>query len=146
MNTSETQPSNSISEPCSLSGCESRARRILVVDDDEGFRRMLMAALNRLEFTAIPANNGNEGLRALADGEIDLVLLDIMMPEKDGLETLREINRSVMSEVPVIAISSGGLTQYRDGLRMARALGAKAVLEKPFSIDDLHARIREILS
>lgn len=107
-------------------------KRILVVEDDGAIRRSLETALNSSGFLVAGAANGREALAAYDPGKFDAVVLDIIMPEMDGLETLRALRR-ISPVVKVLAISGGGQISADDHLAVARKLGAGAILEKPFT-------------
>ena len=80
----------------------------------------------------VEAGNGNEGLRALESQAFDLVVTDIIMPEKEGIETIRAI-RHRSPEIGIVAISGGGRTSTLDFLGAAKKLGADQALHKPFT-------------
>ena len=108
-------------------------RRILLVDDDPDVRRSIGATLAAAGYEVITAEDGDEAVRRWRDLDGgDLVLLDLFMPEKDGLETIVEL-RSHTPGVPIIAMSGGGSTGRVDILQDAKMLGALETLEKPFT-------------
>src|SRR6185295_3799520 len=98
--------------------------RILLIDDDDSVRTMLRRTLAHFGHTVIEARNGKEGLELFHSSEVDLIVTDIVMPEKEGLEVLMEL-RKKQTAVKVIAISGG------DYLHMAKLMGAAKVLAKP---------------
>lgn len=120
---------------------------ILIVDDNEGHTRACSLILQRAGYKVVTAHNGAAGLRSLAaHPDVHLVLLDVFMPEKDGFDFLMALRNSGRS-VPVIAMSGGGLvTPPDEALTHSRLLGAKAVLEKPFSEADLLRAVSDALS
>ena len=118
--------------------------RILLIEDDDAVRLVLHRALARFGHTVIEARNGNEGLQLFPTAKADLLITDLMMPEKGGLEVLAEL-REKYPPVKTIAISGGLLHDARDGLEVAKSLGAAAVLAKPFSCDVLMAAVNEVL-
>jgi DNA-binding NtrC family response regulator len=103
---------------------------ILIIDDDAAVSRTLSLILTRAGYQVSTVNNGRKGLEMLSDGEFDLVLTDIIMPELDGIEAIRQI-RSDHPGLRIIAMSGGGQIDKADFLHMAEALGADRVLEKP---------------
>ncbi len=105
---------------------------ILVIDDEEMVRATLRLALEDAGHRVLEAGNGEEGLRLLEANSIDLTITDIIMPEKEGIETIIEIRRR-RPEAKIIAISGGGRSQSIDFLRIAERLGAVHSLAKPFS-------------
>jgi two-component system response regulator ChvI len=114
-------------------------RRVLIVDDDQALAAVLAAALGDEGFTVTTARNGLEGLRQLEAAGADLVILDILMPEMDGLEVCRRIRRR--SSIPIVLLSSRGEEVDRvTGLET----GADDYVTKPFSTRELVARIRAV--
>lgn len=118
--------------------------RILVMDDDEVLRSALRAALEGAGYEVVEAADGAAGLQLYRDGGADLVLVDIFMPERDGLEVIRAL-RGEGSRPKIIAISGGGQTGQLDALDAAAALGASRTLRKPFEPQGLLSAIRELL-
>jgi DNA-binding response OmpR family regulator len=113
--------------------------RILLIDDDTTLTAILAAALGDEGWSVSTARNGVEGLRRFDSDGADLLVLDILMPEMDGLEVCRRIRRK--SAVPIILLSSRGEEVDRvNGLET----GADDYLTKPFSTRELVARIRAI--
>lgn len=119
--------------------------RILLIDDDDTVRTVLRLTLVHFSHTVIEARNGKEGLRLFPHANVDLVITDIVMPEKEGFEVLIEL-RSRHPTMRVIAISGGGHGGAVDYLRVAKLLGAAKVLAKPFSSDALMAAVDELLA
>jgi DNA-binding response OmpR family regulator len=119
--------------------------RILLIDDDDSVRTMLRQTLTHFGHTVIEARDGQEGLKLFQHARADLVITDIVMPEKEGLEVLMEL-RQEQPPVKIIAMSGGGRGMAADYLRMARGMGAARVLAKPFSHEVLMAAVNELLS
>lgn len=117
---------------------------ILVIDDSELLRKYLREALSALHHEVFEAENGSVGLAVLEQRPVDLVLCDLFMPEKEGLETIREIQQR-FKEIPVIAMS-GGAPNLTDFLPLAKRLGAIATLQKPIDTPQLQNLIATILS
>jgi len=114
-------------------------RRVLVVDDDRGLSTVLAAALGDEGFAVTVADNGLVGLRCFEADGADLIILDVLMPEMDGLEVCRRIRRK--SKVPIVLLSSRGDEVDRvTGLET----GADDYVTKPFSTRELVARIRAL--
>ena len=112
---------------------------ILLVDDEERIINFLKTKLKLLSHEVILASNGVEALEQIQGQEPDLVVLDVMMPKKDGFETLKELR--TFSQVPVIMLSARGDDSDRiKGL----GLGADDYIAKPFNPDELVARIEAI--
>jgi DNA-binding response OmpR family regulator len=118
--------------------------RILLIDDDDSVRDMLRQTLIHFGHTVIEARNGKEGLEVFPHANADLLITDIVMPEKEGLEVLMEL-RKMHTSVKIIAISGGGRGGAMDYLRTAKLMGAGKVLAKPFSNEALIAAINELL-
>jgi DNA-binding NtrC family response regulator len=118
--------------------------RILVIDDEPGIRAVLQAVLTRGGHTVLSANDGAIGLAAFIADRPDLVITDIIMPEKEGIETIRAI-RKLDPLVPIIAISGGGRTANADYLPLAAKFGATATLPKPFGAAAVLDLVKEIL-
>lgn len=118
--------------------------RILVVDDDENTRRSLQILLTRAGYDVALARNGQEAVSLWRDLGGDLVLLDLFMPEKDGIETILEL-RAHTPDVRIIAMSGGG-EQMRTGmLGDAKLLGAMLTVKKPFSQGEILAMVERAL-
>jgi len=118
--------------------------KILLVDDDPLVRAALADVLNESGYEVAEAWNANEGLDALGRGHFDLVVLDILMPLREGLETLREI-RKKWATLPVLAISGGDRTGWCNFLRMAEEFGADDTMAKPFGANDLLDHVTRLL-
>ncbi|MBM4153643.1 MAG: response regulator [Lentisphaerae bacterium] len=119
-------------------------KRILVIDDDDSIRLFIRRVLERQRCEVLEARNGDEGIRMYRENLPDLVLLDLYMPEKDGLETLRELRK----ETPpprVVTMSGGGPKYDVTILQSARFLGSHSALVKPFSIGELLELVRGML-
>ena len=118
--------------------------RILLIDDDAALRGILRETLNYFGHTVFEACDGKQGLELFEQAKPHLVITDIVMPEKEGLEVLMELRRKP-SPVKILAISGGGSTGKVEYLQMAKLMGAAAVLAKPFSIDALMAAVDALL-
>ena len=114
--------------------------RMLIVDDEAPIRRALRMAMEAHDFEVAVAVDGDEALVNIATWAPDVVLLDLAMPGRDGLDVLRETR--TWSQVPIIVLSARG--QERDKV-LALDLGADDYLTKPFGIDELLARVRAVL-
>jgi DNA-binding response OmpR family regulator len=119
----------------------SRVRKVLVIDDDPAARMTVRAILEDEGYSVTCAEDGRRGLEAFRKLRPDLVVTDIVMPEKEGIETILEL-RSIWPKGPIIAISGGGRTGNIDYLRLAQGMGANAVLMKPFDPAELLTCIR----
>jgi DNA-binding response OmpR family regulator len=115
--------------------------RILTVEDDAAIRRGIVDALTFAGYEVIQAAEGNEGARAAVSREFDLLLLDMVLPGKSGLEILREV-RNARPTLPVIILSARG--EERDRVAGLKG-GADDYVVKPFSVDELLARVEAVL-
>ena len=119
---------------------------ILLIEDDLHVRDMMEMMLGSFGHDVRVAIDGVEGVKLFAEQPSRLVVTDLLMPRKEGLETIREI-KGLCGEVLILAISGGGLTLSPDGiLEVASRLGADGVLAKPFSADQLRSALDELLA
>jgi len=119
--------------------------RILLVDDDELLSGALHQVLVRAGYDVDDASNGKVAVREYRRQRCDVVIMDIVMPDEEGLGTIRELRR-VDPNVKIIAISGGGLGKAGDYLGIAQMLGAMRTLAKPFLPEALLAMIAEVLA
>ncbi|MEE4365117.1 MAG: response regulator [Desulfotignum sp.] len=120
-------------------------KKILVIDDEPSIRVLLQKMLEREGHTAITASDGDEGMQLFEQTRFDLVITDIIMPGKEGIEIIMEITKKY-PDIPVIAISGGGFNAPRSYLNIALAAGAAAVLEKPVEKDILLSHVQKMLA
>lgn len=116
---------------------------VLVVDDDPGIRKLIVAFLRRRGYAPIEARNGREALAEMRQGDASIVLLDLMMPEVSGWEVLEERAKDpALRSIPVVVVSANF------GPEAARALdkGICALLPKPFDLDALAAVVKTCLA
>jgi DNA-binding response OmpR family regulator len=113
---------------------------ILVIDDEQMLRRTLRALLERAGHTVVEAEDGNQGLAQFDVQTPDLVLTDIIMPNREGVETIGEI-RQRAPDTPIIAMSGGGSRGGDLFLTLAKRLGASATLTKPIRQAELIAAV-----
>ncbi|MDH5572017.1 MAG: response regulator [Gammaproteobacteria bacterium] len=119
---------------------------ILIVDDEAPVRKMLRSMLNADNVELLEATNGNEALKVINESDIDLLITDIVMPEKHGIDLIMEIKKS-SAKLPVIAISGGGgITGRFDYLEIAKVIGAENILKKPFTADTLRGLVNEYIA
>lgn len=118
---------------------------ILVVEDDIRVSNLFQNSLTRAGHSVVLVPNGNDALRAFAQQPFDLIITDIFMPEKDGLEVIRELKRK-HSAIKIVAISGGGGRMRAPiYLETARKLGADETLDKPFELKQLIATVNKLL-
>ena len=118
---------------------------ILIVEDEKDLREMLKISLTRRKFTVYEAENGKEAIIHFKPSITDLVITDLIMPDEDGLKVIIKL-RELKPSLKIIAISGGGKAGPGSYLNLAKALGADAIYSKPFSINELIAKIEELLS
>jgi CheY-like chemotaxis protein len=118
--------------------------RILLIDDDAALRTVLREILVHFGHTVIEARNGTDGLALFQQAPADLLITDIVMPEKEGIEVLMAL-RSKRPPVKIIAISGAGPDSGAGYLQTAKLMGVAKVLAKPFSADALMAAINDLL-
>ena len=107
---------------------------ILLIDDDDQLRRLFHSALEDAGYRVLSAAGGKEGMRLLHDQVVDVIVVDIFMPDMDGLELIQLLRKSRCAS-KIIAISGrSGATDYLD---IAKHLGAHDTLMKPFSLQEL---------
>jgi len=123
----------------------SVAPLILVIDDEEPVRTVLRQMLEKEGYEVEEAPDGAVGLSLLQDHPIDLVITDLFMPEKEGIETMREVQKS-FPQVKIIAMSGGGRMGKLDFLPMAESFGAQRTLAKPFERKELLETVRAVLA
>jgi CheY-like chemotaxis protein len=117
--------------------------RVLIIDDEVLFRQMLCQFLTQSGYEVIEAADGAEGLKLFFEMPVDLVILDVIMPGKEGIETLVEI-KCQFPNAKIIIISGGGWYGTEIDFDMARKLGA-VTLEKPFELQKLSQVVDNIL-
>lgn len=118
--------------------------RILIIDDDEGLRRVLGQILVRAGYLVTAAVDGGEGLKSFRNEPVDLVVCDLIMPDKEGLETISAL-RKEFPAVKIIAISGGARVTGYDFLPAASGLGANVALAKPFTREHILETVEQLL-
>lgn len=117
---------------------------ILIIDDDFKILQVFREILEREGYDVLAASDGREGMRLCRNRHVDLVITDIIMPEKEGLETIIELRRD-LPHVKIIAMSGGGQIGAEQYLPLAEKLGAQHTLDKPFTAVELLEAISEVL-
>jgi len=118
--------------------------RILIVDDDAQVRATLQVMLERAGYETDEASDGKQAMRRQREEPADLIIMDLIMPEKDGLETIMEILKDTPA-AKIIAISGGGRQLPGNLLLTAQLLGAAEVFSKPINRVELLDAISELL-
>jgi two-component system, chemotaxis family, chemotaxis protein CheY len=119
--------------------------RILIIDDEREILDLLWEVLREAGHDCFCAENGLIGFRALEQSQFDLVVMDLVMPEAEGIETIVKIRRTG-SHIPILAISGAFLAVPGDLLDMAADLGADRILAKPFQIEEFKRVVEELLA
>ena len=118
-------------------------RTILVVDDFDDTRLLLRTWLQKRGFRVVEAENGNRAVAAAERIRPDLIIMDVEMPELDGLAATRKIRElKNLASVPIVAVSAYGADQYRDH---ALAAGCNEYVSTPFEPDELERLIRSLI-
>ena len=117
---------------------------ILVIDDDEQMRVLLQQAMQWAGFEVVAAENGRQGQQLFEEQPADLIITDLIMPEQEGLETIRILKQGYPT-VKIIAISGGGRIGPEAYLPAAMDLGADRIFAKPVDVKELIAAVQELL-
>ena len=118
--------------------------RILVIDDEEQVRKTLHLILEQAGYEVIEAPDGSVGIELYRKNPTDLIITDLLMPDKEGLETIMEIRRDFPG-AKIIAISGGGREGGLNFLSVAQKMGAAATLAKPFERKQLLDAVTKVL-
>ncbi|MGD8963042.1 MAG: response regulator [Desulfobacterales bacterium] len=118
--------------------------RILIIDDESQIRSMLRLMLERVGYEVIEAADGMEGISQYRDNPADLIITDLIMPNKDGIGMIIELKKE-FPKVKIIAMSGGGVNRPEGYLDGAKKLGATRTLTKPIDRDEMLSAVRETL-
>ncbi|MBC8319641.1 MAG: response regulator [Bacteroidetes bacterium] len=118
--------------------------KILVVDDEKNIRDVFKRALENAGHEVMVAENGVIGQQLYMRNNIDIIILDIIMPDQEGIETIIKL-KAVDSNVKIIAVSGGGMGNAKNYLYNALKLGARAVFEKPVNFEELIKKVNFLL-
>lgn len=117
---------------------------VLIADDEALVRGVFRRAIEHAGYRVHEAPNGNEAVRLCRTEPIDVVLLDIFMPDKEGFETIREL-RETVPDVKIVAVSGGGRYGFVDVLEAAKMFGARYAFAKPVPLGKLLEALRELM-
>jgi len=119
---------------------------ILVIDDDEDVRSCIRNILEHSGYSVLEAENGRVGIDIFRHNPVVLVIVDLFMPEKEGIETIIEL-RKEFADLKILAIS-GGIPGYGPDhfLHIAQKLGADGTLDKPFNMQQLLGKVENLLT
>jgi len=120
-------------------------QNILVIDDDKLMCLALAKILISAGYNVVQASDGEEGLKLYRTQDFDLVITDLIMPDKEGIQIIREL-RKENSRIRIIAMSAGGRGGATDYLKWARLMGAKQCLSKPIKREDLLDAVQAVLA
>lgn len=118
---------------------------ILIIDDDESVNQMLQSVLKGSGYDVVGVTDSQQGIEIFRKNPPILLILDILMPGKDGLETIIEL-RKENSDAKIIAISGGGRLNAFDYLETAKVMGATTTFRKPFDMDELLNTIKSLIA
>ena len=120
-------------------------KRVLIIDDDPLILSSLRDGFKSAGYEVLEASDGNRGIQLYREQPPSLVITDILMPEKDGLEIIRELRRQ-SPDVKIIAMSGGGPRQGLDFLPEAKLFGADRTIDKPFRFHEILTLAQEVLA
>jgi CheY-like chemotaxis protein len=118
--------------------------RVLVIDDESQIRSMLRLMLERAGYEVEEAPDGMEGIRIYRENPVDLVISDLIMPNKDGIGMMIELKKE-FPDIKIIAMSGGGLNKPDGYLEGAKKLGANWTLTKPIDREELLRAVKSTL-
>jgi DNA-binding response OmpR family regulator len=118
---------------------------ILVVEDDEQVRNLFKRTFEAAGYDVVEASNGDEGIQRYREHLADLIVTDVVMPGKEGIQMIVEL-RSEFPDVKIIAVSGGGIVSSPSYLVVAKNLGANRTLAKPVALEVLLATVSEVLA
>ncbi|MFC2113329.1 response regulator [Bacteroidota bacterium] len=119
-------------------------RKILIIDDEPYILLMLKKMLERVGYEVDLASNGREGMDLFEKASADLVITDIIMPDKEGLELILEMKKQ-RPTLKIIAMSGGGRISPESYLECAKHFGAEKVFQKPFRQKELVSAVKELM-
>ncbi len=118
--------------------------RILIIDDEPQIRSMLKLMLEREDYEVVEAPDGVEGIKVYRQNPADLIITDLIMPNKDGIGMIIDLKKE-FPNVNIIAMSGGGLNKPDGYLKGAKKLGAACTLTKPIDREEMLRAVKDIL-
>ncbi len=118
--------------------------RILVIDDEELARFTMREILESAGHEVTEANDGEQGVQRYRADPTDIIVTDIIMPKKEGVQVVIELKQD-FPDLLIIAVSGGGRTKNLDFLKLAKDFGADKILAKPFTETEMNTAVRELL-
>jgi len=120
--------------------------RILVIDDDDQMLEILRKMLSRAGYEVLMASNGKTGVELYRKEQPDVVITDVIMPEKEGAEVIFELQKE-FPDIKIIAMSGGGEVKAEDYLKSITSLSnVKHTFEKPFTMDEMLQAVKELVN
>ncbi|MBC2705829.1 response regulator [Desulfobacula sp.] len=120
-------------------------KQILIIDDEASIRKMLKKLFEKNGYAVIDAQDGSQGVKLFKEHEPDLIITDLIMPEKEGLETISEIKK-INPDTKIIAMSGGGVVEPEMYLDLAKNFGAQYSFNKPIDNEALLAAVKHLMS
>jgi len=118
--------------------------KVLLIDDNDVFRKAISDTLEILNYEVTPLTDGRKVVQYLETSRYDIIITDIIMPDKDGFETINDIRR-FDDNIPIIAVTGDGAYEQNQNLMIAEKLGATDTIMKPFETSALVEKINQIL-
>ncbi|MBW2195074.1 MAG: response regulator [Deltaproteobacteria bacterium] len=119
-------------------------KKVVVIDDNAEIRHVIELKLRTQGYKVITAANGKEGLNLIKSKQPDVVITDIIMPEKEGIEVITEVRRD-FPNVKIIAMSGGGLIGPHEYLSWTKMMGVQRTFTKPFAINEILEAVNELV-
>ncbi|OEU44916.1 MAG: hypothetical protein BBJ60_11980 [Desulfobacterales bacterium S7086C20] len=119
-------------------------KKVVVIDDNAEIRHVIELKLRTHGYKVITAANGKEGLNLIKSKQPDVVITDIVMPEKEGIEVITEVRRD-FPNVKIIAMSGGGLIGPHEYLSWTKMMGVQRTFTKPFAINEILEAVNELV-
>ena len=123
---------------------ETKMNTILIIDDNSDFRETLRDILKKKGYRILEASDGSDGIRIFRENTVDLIITDIIMPGKEGIETIIEL-RNEFPDIKIIAVSGGGRNTPDAYLPLAKDFGVKYTFPKPLEINKLLEAVDHLL-
>jgi len=117
---------------------------IVIADDDKNLRSMLKQIFEVENYTVLEADNGEKAIEYVNKNHVDLVITDLIMPKKEGIETINELNHKYPS-LPVFAMSGACMTDSKIYLEIAKKLGVVKTFLKPFDINEMLDSVKSVI-
>jgi CheY-like chemotaxis protein len=118
---------------------------LLVIDDDDAIRSLIASYFTANDYTVIEAADGRSALQKFAKADVDVVITDLIMPDMEGIETIRELHK-LKPCIKIIALSGGGSMSPSGYLNIASKMGAQYSFSKPVSLEVLKNAVEKLLN